>query len=76
MSDILDYIREQLARLQPEAMPVVDSVLSEVRAHYSGDTVYIRCPPRRADAAGDTSAAIARRCKVSKRTAQRWRKAP
>lgn len=76
MSDILDYIREQFARLRPETMPVVDSVLSEVRAQYSGDTVYIRRPPRRSAASGETAAAIARRCQVSKRTAQRWRKAP
>lgn len=72
MSDILDIIRSKLANLRPDVIPVVDSVLSEVRAHYSGDTVYIRCQPRRAAVAEGTAADIARRCMVSKRTAQRW----
>jgi uncharacterized protein YdhG (YjbR/CyaY superfamily) len=74
MTDILDYIREQFTRLNPDKIPVVDSVLSEVRAKYSGDTVYIRRPPRRPVASDETAATIARRFQVSKRTAQRWRK--
>lgn len=73
MNDILDYIREQLAS-QPCALETIDPILRAARQTFGGDTVYIR-QLRIRDLSPGSVRGIATRNQVSRRTAQRWKKA-
>lgn len=74
MSDILDFIRDSLTG-HPDALALVEPVLSDARMVFGGDTVYVRAPRIR-DLAGGSVREIAARNQVSRRTAQRWMRAP
>lgn len=72
MSDILDYIREQLSD-HPSSLVTIDPILMNARHIFGGDTIYVRKISTR-DLLPGSVRDIATRNNVSCRTVQRWQK--